>query len=98
MEGWAVQRRLLVTMAGAVEGERASNHENLYTRRDRVSIICETTPARTTARHPGQHPARCMLSAGLCAALFGTWDAVPSEGGHPYAPAPLNVAYRDRPS
>ena len=62
---------------------------------DWVSIVCETTTARTTARHPWGYPARCVLSAGLCGALSGKLYALCHGCITPQSPAPLGVAYRN---
>src|SRR6266702_1618075 len=75
--------------------EYTGNYANLYPRGDRVSVICEAVTAGTTARRHGQHRARCVLSAGLCGALWSHRDAVPSCGGTPSSFAPLGIAYRD---
>src|SRR5262245_57291420 len=95
MEGWAVRRWFLVQRARRVAGERASDNENIYTRGDWVSVVYETLTTRTTTRHRGWHPARCVLSPGLCGTLWSHRDAVSACRGTPYALPPLDVAYRN---
>jgi hypothetical protein len=52
-----VQRRLIVMRVGVVEEGRASDDENLYAWRDRVSAVCEATTALLAHDCQGNGPA-----------------------------------------